>query len=85
MPTMTFTNRQVVDLVKQLPPKDKRAALLALAKGAAAQRQSRMGYAEGQLRQLCAARGLDWDAMADEEREAFIDDLLHEDTSGRQH
>jgi hypothetical protein len=38
-----------------------------------------MEYAEGQLRRLCAERGLDWDAMNEEERETFIDDLIHED------
>jgi hypothetical protein len=75
---MTLTNKQVVDLVKQLPPEDKLTALFALAEGAAAQRQARMAYAEDQLRQLCAQRGLDWDAMSEEEREVFIDDLLHE-------
>jgi hypothetical protein len=79
MPTMTITNRQVVELVKQLPPREKRAALMVLAEAAAAQRQVRMAYAEDQLRQLSAARGLDWDNMSDEGREAFVDDLLHED------
>ncbi|GIK54968.1 MAG: hypothetical protein BroJett015_06310 [Chloroflexota bacterium] len=79
MPMMTLTNRQVIDLVQQLPPRDKRDALLILAEGAATQRQVRMAYAESQLRQLCAQRGLDWDALSEEEREQFIDDLLHED------
>lgn len=79
MPTMTLTNNQVVDLVKQLPPEDKRSALFALAEGAAGQRRSRMHFAESQLRQLATQRGLDWDKMTDEEREYFIDDLLHED------
>lgn len=36
-------------------------------------------YAEAQLRQLCASRGLDWDAMTEVERENFVDDLIHED------
>jgi hypothetical protein len=31
MPTMTLTNKHVVDLVKQLPPEDKRTALFVLA------------------------------------------------------
>lgn len=31
------------------------------------------------MRVLSAERGLDWDSMSEEEREAFVDDLLHED------
>ena len=79
MPTMTLTNEQVVDLVKQLPPAEKRRALFALAEEAQAQKQARMAYAEAQLRQLCAERGLNWDTLSEDERETFIDDLLHED------
>jgi hypothetical protein len=79
MPTMTLTNSQVVDLVKQLPPQDKRAALYVLAEEAAVRRQIRYDFAEAQLKQRCAERGLNWNSLSDEERENFIDDLLHED------
>ena len=79
MPTMNLTNEQVVDLVKQLPPADKRRALFALAEESYNQKQKRMAYAEAQLRQLCAERGLNWDTLSEEERENFIDDLLHEE------
>ena len=44
-----------------------------------ADRAARMTYAEAQVRQLCATRGLDWDAMTEVERESFVDDLIHED------
>ena len=44
-----------------------------------ADRAARMTYAEAQLRQLCAYRGLDWDAMTEVEREDFVDTLIHED------
>ncbi len=79
MPTLTVTDEQVIELVKQLPPERKQAVLFALAKDAAAERNARMEYAEAQLRRLCAERGLNWDAMSEDEREAFIDDLVHED------
>ena len=79
MPTLTLTDEQVIDLVKQLPPERKRAALLALAEDARARREERLDYAEAQLRRLCAERGWNWDAMNEDEREAFIDDLVHED------
>jgi hypothetical protein len=38
-----------------------------------------MAYAKSQLLQLCAERGLDWEILTEEEREFFIDNLLHED------
>ncbi len=79
MPILELSDAQVVDLVKQLPPERQRAALLALAAGAAQRRDERMQFAEGQLRRLAAERGLEWDEMSDNRRQDFIDDLLHED------
>jgi hypothetical protein len=76
---LELTDEQVVDLVKQLSPERRRAALLALAEGAGERRAERMKYAEAQLRAACAARGLNWDKMSEEEHEAFIDELIHED------
>ena len=78
MPTMTLSNKQVIDLVRQLPPLPRRTALFSLAQEAARQRNERMVYAETQLRQRCAQRRLDWDTLSEDERETFIDDLLHE-------
>jgi hypothetical protein len=78
MPTLELTHQQVVDLVRQLPSAQKREVLLALA---GHRREQRMAFAEEQLRRLCADRGLNWDAMGDDEREAFVDDLVHEDRS----
>jgi hypothetical protein len=79
MPILELTDEQVVDLVRQLPPDRRRAALLALAAGAGERRAERMEHAEAQLRAVCAERGLDWEKMSEDEREAFIDDLIHED------
>ena len=79
MPMLELTDQQVVELVKQLPPERKREALLALAAEASARRDERMEYAEAQIRRVCAERGRDWDKMSEDEREAFIDDLVHED------
>ena len=79
MPILELTEEQVVNLVKQLPPERQKAALLALAAGAGERREERMKYAEEQLRLLSGKRGLNWDAMSEEERPAFIDDLVHED------
>jgi hypothetical protein len=79
MPILELTDAQVVELVKQLPPDRQRAALLALAAGATERREVRIQFAEDQLRRISAERGLVWEGMSEDQREAFIDDLLHED------
>lgn len=79
MPTVSLTNEQVTDLVRQLPPAQKRAVLTALAQDAQSRRAERMAFAEARIREQAAARGYDWDAMDEDAREIFIDDLLHED------
>jgi hypothetical protein len=79
MPILELSDAQVMELVKQLPPERQRAALLALAAGAAQRREERMQNAERQLRRVSAERGLEWDKLSEDQRENFIDDLLHED------
>lgn len=79
MATLNLTDDQVVNLVQQLPPAQKRRVLAVLAAEAQASRDERMLQAESRLRELAAARGLDWTAMDEDAREVFIDDLLHED------
>lgn len=78
MPNVTLTDDQVIELVRQLPVQQKRTVLLALASDAQTRRADRMYFAEQQLRARAAERGLRWDDLADDAREAFIDDLLHE-------
>lgn len=77
--TIQLTTEQVIDFIQQMPAKEKRAVLIALAEKANVNEEERMKYAESQVRQLCASRGLNWDTMTEEEREDFIDDLVHED------
>jgi hypothetical protein len=79
MPAINLTDDQELDLIMQLPPERKRAALFALAKDADIRREKRFEQSEAQLRRLCSERGLSWDEMGEEEREAFVDDLIHED------
>lgn len=79
MPMLELTDQRVVDLVNQLPTKRKRTALVALASEATTRRDERMQLAETQLRRLCAERSRDWDQLSEDEREVFIDDLVHED------
>jgi hypothetical protein len=78
MVTVTLTSEQVLILVQQLTPNQKRELLLVLATEAQTQRDERMLYAENRLRSLAAARGLSWDELDEDAREEFVDNLLHE-------
>jgi len=42
-------------------------------------REKRLKVAEERLRRLSRERGLDWDKMSEQDREDFIDQLIHED------
>lgn len=79
MSVLELTDEQVISLVRQLPVARKRAALLALAQEAPACRDERLREGEAQLRRLCAERGLEWDRLSEDEREEFVDRLLHEE------
>lgn len=79
MPTVLLTNEQVVELINQLSLEEKRAVLKALTADREAWWEETVTEGEQQLRRLCAERGRDWDRMSEEEREAFVDDLIHED------
>ena len=78
MSVLELNDEQVISIVRQLPAARKRTALLALAQDAQARREDRIRFGEAQLRRVCAERGLDWDRMSADEREIFVDDLLHE-------
>ena len=79
MAVLELTKEQVFDLVRQMPAEEKREMLRVLAASSPAERAKRQEFAEQQLRLVCAARGLNWDALSPDEREALIDDLVHED------
>jgi hypothetical protein len=78
MSTLELSDEQVISLVRGLPAERKRAALLALAQEAQAGREDRLRLGEAQLRRTCAERGIDWDRLSEDERESFVDSLLHE-------
>lgn len=79
MANLDFTTDQIVDLVLRLPSDQKKEVLLALASESEARLEERMAFGESQLRRLCAGRGLNWDRMNEDEREAFANQLIHED------
>ena len=79
MPMLDLTVEQVISLVTQLPIEGKYAVLHAINAEREAWWKETLTQGEQQMRVLSAERGLDWDSMSEEEREAFVDDLLHED------
>lgn len=78
MSVLELSDEQVISLVRQLSPEHKRAVLLTLAQDARTHRAERLRFGEEQLRKACAERGLNWDRLSEDERESFVNDLLHE-------
>ena len=78
MATLLLTDDQVMQLVKQLPPQSKQRVLADLTTERDQWWQAAAHDGERDMRRLAAGRGLDWDKMNEAEREAFVDDLLHE-------
>jgi hypothetical protein len=74
----SLTEEQLVQLVKQLPPQSKQRVLAALNAERGQWWETATKDGERDMRKLAAERGLNWDAMSEAEREAFVDDLLHE-------
>jgi hypothetical protein len=69
---------QLREWVGQLAPEHKHMLLMMLVEDDHLQRSARLEFAVSQLRKLCKQRGLDWDKMAEGERESFLDNLIRE-------
>ena len=77
MASAALSNHDVIELVKKLSPSEKYSALLTLAEGAQPEREATLKRAEMRLRDLAKNKGLDWDALGDDERLALVDDIVH--------
>lgn len=78
MAVLTVSNEQILDLILQLPEQQRTWLFLRLA---AAQWPSWMElskYGSRQATTIAAEKGADWQRMSDDEREEFVDQLLHE-------
>ena len=78
MATLSLTDEQVLQLVRQLPPQSKRRVLTDLTAERDNWWQETARDGEKDMRRLASARGLDWDTLTEAQREALVDDLLHE-------
>ena len=79
MPTLELTDQQVVELVKQLPENRQAALVRSLLACQWPKWDDLQRVGEERIRIVAAERGRDWDAMSDEDRLSFVDDLVHED------
>jgi len=75
--TLEIPESQVVEWVQQLSPVAKQAVLRALVPRLD-ELEALVDYGSQRVRALCAERGLDWDALTEDERQQLIDELLHE-------
>lgn len=79
MATLTLSDEQVIELVKQLPVGQRVEVFRFLLLQQWGKWESLSRYGAEKARLMAQGRGLDWDAMTEEEREAFINDVVHED------
>jgi len=75
--TLSVSESQVIEWVKQLSPASKRAILKTLIPELD-RLEALVDYGAERIRTLCAQRGIDWDSLSEEERERLIDEWLHE-------
>ena len=79
MPTFTLTNEQVVELVKQLPCEQQTEVFRFLLLQQWGQWESLSRYGSDRARLVAQERDQDWNTMTEDERETFIDEVVHED------
>jgi len=79
MATLTLSNEQVVELVKQLSVEQQIEVFRFLLLQQWSKWESLSRYGTNKVRLIAQERGYDWDTMSEEERESFIDEVVHED------
>jgi len=68
---------QLVEWVQQLPLAARQSVLRALIPRLD-ELEVLVDYGSQRVRALCAERGLNWDQLAEDERERLVDELLHQ-------
>jgi hypothetical protein len=75
---LTLSNEQVVELVKQLPQEQKTEIFRFLLISQWQQWQDLSNYGADKVRLAARQRGYDWEKMTEDEKENFIDAVVHE-------
>ncbi len=78
MPTITLSNDQVVELVKQLPQEYQQEVFRFLLLQQWDQWEALSNYGADQVRLVAWERNQDWDRMTEEERENFVNAIVQE-------
>ena len=78
MPNLTLSNEQVIELVKQLPEAQQQELFRFLIQRQWGNMEAITDYGGQQAKIVAAERGYDWDTMTEDEREEFIDEIVHE-------
>ena len=78
MPNLTLSNEQVIELVKQLPEAQQQELFRFLIQRQWGNMEAITDYGSQQAKIVVAERGYDWDTMTEEEKEEFIDNIVHE-------
>jgi hypothetical protein len=79
MATLILSDEQVVELVKQLSAEQQVEVFRFLLLQQWSTWESLSRYGVDQVRLVAQERGCNWDMMSEEERESFINDVVHED------
>ncbi len=79
MVTLNLTEEQVLSLIEQLSSEEQDKIFQALLKKQEEQWHTLADNGQKQIRNLAEERNKNWDKMTEEEREDFINDLVHED------
>ena len=78
MPNLTLSNEQLIELVKQLPEAQQQELFRFLIQRQWGNMEAITDYGSQQAKIVAAERGYDWDTMTEDEREEFIDEIVHE-------
>lgn len=78
MPELTLSNEQVIALVQQLPTNQQTIIFEFLVRQQWPAWAELNQYGINQIRALAEERGLDWDQIPAQDREDWIDQLVHE-------
>jgi len=76
MPKLELSEEQVLELLLQLSPEGKRKALEILRRHVEWEQVA--DKVRERWKEICVGRGIDWERLSDEGKEALVDEWLHQ-------